>query len=558
MDYMDKVEQDLKDILKKAAVELREARSNLVGDPAARLEQITTQVSQPCIVAVVGQVKAGKSSFINALLREDLAKVGTTETTATINYFCYSKGELAVDRTVRCFYRNGQSSYVDRAFLDNLQGNDIETLRRAAEIDHLEYYLRNRVLERVTLVDTPGTGAAVDEHQNATAEFLRLYQQLRERHHEETRKLGDTADAIIYLIGAVAGNADQKFLEQFHELTGGQSEAFNAVGVMSKIDLYPEVVERRDELANKIATQLKEYLNDVVPISAGIRQALDALLANNRAGFEQLAEAVRAIAPGKAAKFFDNPNLYLKNSPDWPVPVERRKQLQGKMDWMVFSTMARVLVDHGLNLEKAGKELNAIAGFDHLKELLELHIFQRSRLLRYYNKTKEARQVLDDLRYLPKSNKGDIDGVNSLERYLKIIQQARRAGCDPRAAQELEMLVKKSLALQLQPLDMIVERLDRELASIFHDLEHYNDDFGALQKVIKHIDLFSDAEVNELRTLFGLFGLETGDQLSLEYIKRQQIKWRASSMKDQLSIRRDVANQAVVCYGLIQKKLLRN
>ncbi|HJT59558.1 MAG TPA: dynamin family protein [Ktedonobacteraceae bacterium] len=558
MDYMDKVEQDLKDILKKAAVELREARSNLVGDPAARLEQIATQVSQPCIVAVVGQVKAGKSSFINALLREDLAKVGTTETTATINYFCYSKGELAVDRTVRCFYRNGQSSYVDRAFLDNLQGNDIETLRRAAEIDHLEYYLRNRVLERVTLVDTPGTGAAVDEHQNVTAEFLRLYQQLRERHHEETRKLGDTADAIIYLIGAVAGNADQKFLEQFHELTGGQSEAFNAVGVMSKIDLYPEVVERRDELANKIATQLKEYLNDVVPISAGIRQALDTLLANNRAGFEQLAEAVRAIAPGKAAKFFDNPNLYLKNSPDWPLPVERRKQLQGNMDWMVFSTMARVLVDHGLNLEKAGKELNAIAGFDHLKELLELHIFQRSRLLRYYNKTKEARQVLDDLRYLPKSHKGDADGVNSFERYLKIIQHARRAGCDPLAAQELEVLVKKNLALQLQPLDMIVERLDRELASIFHDLEHYNDDFGALQKVIKHIDLFSDAEVNELRTLFGLFGLETGDQLSLEYIKRQQIKWRTSSMKDQLSIRRDVANQAVVRYGLIQKKLLRN
>src|SRR2546425_1363637 len=212
MDYMDKIEQNLKEALKKAAVMVREARSDLPGDSAAALEKIATQVSQPCIVAVVGQVKAGKSSFVNALLRDDLAKVGTTETTATINYFRYSERKVAPDRTVCCFYRNGQSSYVDRAFLDNLQGNDIETLHRAAEIDHLEYYLHNHILEQIRLVDTPGTNAAVDEHQNVTAEFMRLHQQLRNRHDQETQELGDTADAVIYLIRAVAGSADQKFL----------------------------------------------------------------------------------------------------------------------------------------------------------------------------------------------------------------------------------------------------------------------------------------------------------------------------------------------------------
>jgi GTPase Era involved in 16S rRNA processing len=53
------------------------------------MEGLVKQVYQPCVVAVVGRVKVGKSTFVNALLGEDLPKVGSTETTATTNYFTY-------------------------------------------------------------------------------------------------------------------------------------------------------------------------------------------------------------------------------------------------------------------------------------------------------------------------------------------------------------------------------------------------------------------------------------------------------------------------------------
>ena len=41
----------------------------------------------PFTIAVVGQMRAGKSTLINALVGADLAVTGVNETTATINWF---------------------------------------------------------------------------------------------------------------------------------------------------------------------------------------------------------------------------------------------------------------------------------------------------------------------------------------------------------------------------------------------------------------------------------------------------------------------------------------
>src|SRR3712207_3030352 len=228
---MNDVQERLVELLRRSARRLREA--GLPGDLAERLETLAGQVGEPCVVAVVGRVKAGKSTFVNALLGEDLAKVGTTETTATINYFTY--GDPDPERPVRCHWRSGRTTDESREFLDSLQGNDLETLRRADGIDHLEYFLPNPLLKQITLVDTPGTGAVVEEHQNRTAEFVRLNNQLRDRHDRDTRRLGDTADAVIYLVGQVAKSTDQAFLREFTQETGGRSSALNTIGVLSKI-----------------------------------------------------------------------------------------------------------------------------------------------------------------------------------------------------------------------------------------------------------------------------------------------------------------------------------
>ena len=86
---MDGLPLKLRTYLSEAADRLHDSR--LPKELAEVMDRLSTQVDHPCVVAVVGRMKAGKSTFINALLGEDLAKVGVTETTATINYFRYGR-----------------------------------------------------------------------------------------------------------------------------------------------------------------------------------------------------------------------------------------------------------------------------------------------------------------------------------------------------------------------------------------------------------------------------------------------------------------------------------
>src|SRR6185437_4883856 len=112
-----------------------------------QLEELTKQLYAPCMVAVLGQVKAGKSSFVNALLGEDLPIVGMNETTATVTYFRY--GRTAPQFPVYCFWKRRRVRRTEEnlEFLADLQKNDEKALERASQIDHLEYPLEKEILK---------------------------------------------------------------------------------------------------------------------------------------------------------------------------------------------------------------------------------------------------------------------------------------------------------------------------------------------------------------------------------------------------------------------------
>jgi hypothetical protein len=562
---VDNIQERLIAVLNRAAVSLR--RAALPGDLGLRMEALATQVRQPCTVAVVGPVKAGKSTFVNALLGGDHAKVGTTETTATINYFTYvDPKDYDSDRPIRCHWRGGAVSNESRAFLDDLQGNDLETLRRADGIAHLEYLLPNAFLKQITLVDTPGTGAVIDEHHDKTAEFMRLNSELRDRHDRETRRFNDTADAIIYLVGPVAKVSNEKFLEAFAEAAGGSS-ALNAIGVLSKIELQPEVMARRHEFSATVASQLKDKLNTVIPVAAGLRRELDSLLKDDER-FSQLIITLRRIPPAWLDTLLDSDELFRDfDSDDLPISTDVRRKLVGDMPWGVFATIARVAADSTLSHEDVVKSLEGMCGFGPLWEALYKRFIQRGHILRCYRITRDAQGMLNrELKYtyLPRRREEGRRARERLNRFLAFIDGAEG---DAATADELREFVRANLdaTRQASKLEELHASLDFELSTLLYQLQDHNADFEALQKLGSDTHMFSADEMEELRPLLGLYGsgiekrLPPGRTEDIEYVGWRQTYWRVKKMEVPYgTVEYSVADRAFTRYGVILSEISEN
>ncbi|GAC1342946.1 MAG: hypothetical protein NVSMB27_02380 [Ktedonobacteraceae bacterium] len=385
--------------------------------PVELVEQVLLlieQINRPCLVAVVGQVKAGKSTFINALLGENLAKVGAIETTATINYFRY--GRTNPDHPIRCYWRDGTVTDEKLQFLDELQEIDDETLRRAEKIDYLEYLPP----EQIILVDTPGTWSAVEQHQQRIAEFMALPHlnrqfQIQEHQNQQTQRIGSKADAVIYVFNEIVRNTDLQFLTEFQRAAQNQVRSLNVIGIIAKIDLDPELIRRREELAKNIAGgALRDKLNAVIPISASLQQALDGLLAKKRRRLQQMMAVLREIPPATLIELLSSSEAYLEM--DLPISSIEWEQLQENMVWTAFTTIVNVIKELSFEENAIVDKLQEIAGFKKVREILEQHFVKRAKLLHCYRIVTEVQHIHNTVRFQHRATLRQRDTENEKRR----------------------------------------------------------------------------------------------------------------------------------------------
>ncbi len=102
------------------------------------LQNMLKDVREPLLFVVVGEVKAGKSSLLNALFGEEFCKVDVLPATDRIYIFKHGSREQTIDVS-------GQVT---------------------------ERYLPIAFLEDFNIVDTPGTNTMVAEHQTITENFV--------------------------------------------------------------------------------------------------------------------------------------------------------------------------------------------------------------------------------------------------------------------------------------------------------------------------------------------------------------------------------------------------
>lgn len=215
------------------------------GLDAAKLIEL---YDRPLLITVMGEFNSGKSTFVNALLGDEVAPMGITPTTATINLLKYGR-----EKGGRVVYRDGESRAVPWAKVPGLlRGLDAEEARRIRLVEVL-YPLE--VLQRVNVVDTPGLNSILPEHEATARDFIAQ------------------ADAVVWLF-----TVDQAGKQSEREALKSIRDAGRQIlGVLNKIDRLDALAAPGglDELLRHLRDPqegLGELLDLIVPFSG--REAL--------------------------------------------------------------------------------------------------------------------------------------------------------------------------------------------------------------------------------------------------------------------------------------------
>lgn len=126
--------------LESALARLLRLNSEMRRDPATldTLQGLLTDIREPLLFVVVGEVKAGKSSLLNALFGQEFAKVDVLPATDRVYIFRHGAEDKSVETSP-------------------------QLTERYLPIDFLRYF---------NVVDTPGTNTMVAEHQTITEGFI--------------------------------------------------------------------------------------------------------------------------------------------------------------------------------------------------------------------------------------------------------------------------------------------------------------------------------------------------------------------------------------------------
>ncbi len=509
------------------------------------ITDLKNQVEKPCTLAIAGAQNAGKSSFLNAFLGKKLAKVGDAATTATINKFRYGVPEDP-ERPVLVHWSDGRITKEPLSFMDSLQGKDEETLKKAENIDFLEYILNDPALEGLILVDTPGTLAVTEGEGDGHQKRIDRYYQLNQKHHEESQKQTRDADAVIYVVRGVAGRTDKEFLDEFiNSSLGGSS--LDALGVMTKMDVEEAIWNRRKQQAAYVAKSLKDQLFDIIPISVAIWD----MTIKNADKFGRWQKVIKSVPSREdldmilsdESIFMDaDCNMVLPH--DFCLEIHDALMQEGAY-WSLPRTIMYTLFDTPTP-EVAVAELKDGANMANLRKIINEHFFERKKSIHCVKILNELKRIIDDLyrnalHDAERASKKNDTWINAVRNTIwpknpvvaeELLDFLRR---NVKTSSEVERLTQK-----------LTEQVKRPLEKMLLTEEAPNEDYSLRKEVEKSKDLWEEDEYEELCELFG--------PRSTKYIEsvnraERQAYWQQLAMMAFDAKIKTIAEHAVELYG---------
>ncbi|WP_425300789.1 dynamin family protein [Nocardia wallacei] len=368
--------------------------------PAELLEECARRLDQPLRVALVGQLKAGKSTLLNALAGQDIAPTDATECTRTVTWYRHG----ATPRVTAVAAGGARADVVVRRVpgVGGLPGAhgltfDLSALRWNAggphEVDHLEVDWPSGALARTTIIDTPGTSSLSRDISLRTTRLLTP--------GDPADDPLPAADAVVYLMRRL-DSADLDLLERLGGVVGrgvdgqGVTGPLGVIGVVSRADEIGaggiDALHSAREVADRFAGELERtgLCQAVIPVAGLLAFAAATLRQREYDAFEALAAAPVAElnAALLSADRFARPDLPLPVAPDLRAHLSARFGLFG-------IRMAVTLIRLGVrDSGTLAAELTRHSGLDELRSVLAVQFAERADQLQAHSALTALARVL--------------------------------------------------------------------------------------------------------------------------------------------------------------------
>ena len=228
--------------VKNELVKLEKDFKRLGLEEATRIEELVQKCDEPLQIMVMGAFSTGKSSFINAIMGEELAIVGALPTTAVVTKICFGEKEQ-----VRVTYKDGGEEYFETnkfRELSSESGKEWKILHD--KIDYITFLVNRDILHKINIIDSPGLDDISESHIKATKRFV------------------NNADVVFWVFTAegVLTAMEQESLD----LLDGR---LKPVAIVNKIDMIDEDDDGDiEDFLHDVRKKLKNKVSSVIGISA--------------------------------------------------------------------------------------------------------------------------------------------------------------------------------------------------------------------------------------------------------------------------------------------------
>ncbi|WP_162891386.1 dynamin family protein [Aeromicrobium sp. A1-2] len=334
----------------------------------AELEGHRRRLDEPLRVALVGSVKAGKSTLLNALLSEHLAPTDARECTRVVTWYRHG-----ATPKVEAFELTGGVTGLPVVRQQERLELDLGELG-AESLDRLEVVWPAEQLNDLILIDTPGTASISSEVSSRTQQFLAPQDGV------------SGVDAVVYMLRSLH-TSDIDFLHHLHARTSHGASALGSIAVLSRADelgggrLDAMVSVNQAVKVLRAEPALTGLVEAVVPVAGLLALASSTLRQSEYAAFVALEEVPRETLQSLLV----SADRFISTEDETLPSVRVRARLVERFGLYGIRLAVATLRSGVTDATMLSEELVRRSGLDELRSTLDIHFRQRSQELKAHS-----------------------------------------------------------------------------------------------------------------------------------------------------------------------------